>query len=399
MFVKIFVAVCLLAVAYAQQDASEYCMQCQGRRNHKDLYADPDGDCHVFYQCFYMNSTYAIGYRMECAGGTFFNENTLSCMPEGSVPCQSPCASQNVTGGGCFASQTNCAEFWVCTNNGMAFPFCCAPGTSINTTTCTCDFDVSGCTDQCFANFGAVNATTIAPPVNYGNYCVDSYNATLRPSANGADQYENVAADGSYTTMPCPGGTTFFLESCRCEGADVVTGSNETAPTSVPPGSNARQCTLYLPFDVDTKDYSWNKFYVETVGDAQVTGEASAQGEGSLMVSGGHVEIPALKDNNFGVTFSMCYFYQCSGGDCSNATGGHLTNNKDTEKSEFTAISSSSGDDYILDVNFSNGPKSVVVSSASNNSDVNGFKQICINYGETSVTLYINGVSFLFFLF
>ena len=376
----------LVAAAQDMDPVSEYCLECQGNRyrEHWDLCPDMDGDCHYFYQCLHFNESHAIGYRMNCPEGTFFHEDLVSCMPEGDVPCKDPCQSVNITTPGCFALPDRCSQFWICTEASEAFSLCCPKGTSFNTTTCNCEHNEE-CTDACYIKDPSKYQSVIKDPLRNGTYCIDSYGAMLKPSIDGPQYFNNIDSEGSTTRMICPTNTKFSFDKCRCEGF---------VETDDLPSTPARQCSLYLPFDTDYKDYSINKFYTEVVDEVEIDSDSMARGAGSLGVFGGKVEIPAMTRNNIGALFSQCFFYRCYNESCPNGFGGLISNNENSERTKFTFINSAQANgNFVLQIMTADGVKELTVPTANHaemNNETNGFVHICITFSPSQTKLYMN---------
>jgi hypothetical protein len=357
-------------------DASAYCFQCLSRQNQKNFYPDPL-NCHNYYQCFYINSTFAVGYLRNCPSGSFWHDEVLSCLPEGAVACTDQCRDPAVSGVGVYAGST-CNQYYVCAGTA-SYGMCCPAGTRYNTATYLCDVDPT-CTDSCSQSAPAVQ-TTAAPASQYNaTVCIDSFGAYLSSVAGQSNAFYTIdigtglASDLQY----CPAGVLFDLTSCRCNVED---------PNATPaPYVAFRQLKLWLPFTGDAQDHSI--YHFSTIMYAGAFYDASiGQLAGSLNVNGGVLSIAGLK--SYEAANSWFASFLCNGA-C--AAGALISNNKDSTSSEYTIqLYLSNSNTITVNLDFW-APANTVTLSSTFTVGSSGWTQAGVTYDGNTVRLYINGV-------
>jgi hypothetical protein len=356
---------------------SSQCASLQQNRNPKDLYADST-DCHKYIQCFYLNSTYAIGYSRTCPVGEFWHDAVLTCMQEGSIPCVDRCLDDATSAQGCYAG-TGCRQYFACSNTGSN-GMCCPSGTQFNAATCGCD-ESATCTDAC-VQAGPAVATTEAPASQYNaTVCQDSFGTYISSVAGQSNAYVLIDAEGqATTTLYCPSGVSFDLGTCRCN-----TESGATAPTTV----QLRQATVWLSFNGDSSDHSVNKFSTFLFSGAQYDATQAPFGNGgSLAVNGGYLSVPGLKQEDFRNAASFCAFFKCNGA-CQ--VGGIISNNQDITNTVYTVIlGTQSASTLNGKLNFWH-PVGTQNVQSSFTSPSNSWNSVCVTYDGTAARLYVNG--------
>ena len=376
MFRTVLIA-CFAACVLAQDvpDASSQCFNVINRRNQKDLYADTE--CHHYVQCFYVNSTYAVGFRRQCPQGSFWHDSVLSCLPEGETPCVDRCLEEATASRGCYAG-LGCRTFYICANTG-SYGMCCPLGTQFNEATCSCD-ESATCTDACVQQAPVVQ-TTVAPPeaVN-STVCMDSFGSYIAADAAESNAYHLIDDEGhSSGKQYCVDGYAFNLDSCRC---DIESGA------TVPPQVGLRRAALYLPFDSDAADASVLKFSTFLFDGATVDTTTGAVGGGSLNVNGGRLEVPAFKTYDSRAAGSWCAFYSCAGS-CS--AGGVVANAKQANDDASTVVLGLTGATAVQGNVHLWSPTGTRTVSSSFTTPSNGWNHVCLTYDGNTVNLYVNG--------
>jgi hypothetical protein len=358
-------------------DASAFCFDCATRRNVKDLYAFPT-NCHEYVQCFYFNTTFALGVVRPCPVGTFFHDDILQCLPEGPVPCTDNCQTDSVSAHGCYANPTNCIDYFVCSNSA-SYQFCCPAGTRFDPTTCSCLLDAT-CTDTCPIAH-VIAPVTPAPHLSDGG-CIDSFGNLLEPVAGIPGDFILVGPNGVQFTLHCALGSDFNITSCRCDIPVAIS----------PPQPSNKECYLWLPFDTNLEDQSIFKFITTDVGGASLDLTTSASGSGgSLATNGGWLEVPGLKTIDLGKAASWCLFFRCAGGVCT--TGGLLSNNQDATRTLFSIImATQNGNGATYQVSFWHPIGNTQFVTTTNAVNGAGWNQMCVVYDGTHTNLWINNV-------
>ena len=364
------------------------CFQCRQRRNHKDLYAD-ETDCHYYYQCFYINETYAIGVRRQCAAGMFWHDEILQCMPEGPIPCTDPCQTDATAASGCYAG-VGCRQFFVCANTA-SYGMCCPLGSTFNSATCACD-ESETCVDDC-AQQGPAVQTTVAPSQTFNEtVCMDSYGVYITIVPGQANAYILIDQEGQGTEIQyCPDYVNFDFGTCRCN--TETTEERPVIPTQ-------RQALLWCPFDTDLLDHSVHRFNTLPIGAGSIDTSAWAQGGGSYAADGAsRIEIPGLKTFDLRSSGSWCSFFRCEQGSSNylcNNNAGILSNNKDSAATDYTVIMAvQSSNRATCRLNFWHPVDEQTVGSAIN-TPANGWNHMCVTYDGNAINMHLNGVSLIF---
>ena len=318
------------------------------------------------HMCYYLRLNHL---------GSFWHDGVRSCMPEGQTPCVDRCLEDSTHSRGCYAG-LNCRQFFVCSNTG-SYGMCCPSGTSFHEDSCSCETDDT-CMDGCVQLAPPV-PTTVAPAQTYNDtVCIDSYGTYIRADAEPNAYHLIDEAGHSSGKQFCINGYGFNLVTCRC---DIESGA------AAPPQQGLRRVALYLQFDSDVSDVSIQKFTAFRYDGADVDTSFGAYGGGSLIVNGGHVEVPGLQGWDARASASWCAFFYCNGQCVNSGIVGSGVDSSSTDK----VILGITGPNTVSGYLYMWHPVGDRVLSANFQTPSNGWNQVCLTYDGNTANLWVNG--------
>lgn len=210
-------------------------------------------DCEKFIQCHGTDNE--IGDIIGCPFPTYWSDEVLTCLLAENVKCDTDkCA--DLPDGSVREGDGNCRGYWEC-HNGKSMPKCCPLGQRFEKKHGCIDTDNKD--DECKDNCLGIRYDTSNETANETKVCDKS------PIVNQPNYYLQIVT-GMQFTLRCPVGTVFNHDECNCVRA-------------VEPVNKA-ECKreIYLPFNIDHKDKSGNRYFIGNENVDVLNGEAHFNG-------------------------------------------------------------------------------------------------------------------------
>ena len=243
----------------------------QSLRNSNNVYEDKD-NCRGYIQCLGGNNR-VTGLQMTCEDREKWCSRQSKCVLDLNQQCTDKCF--NKVDGTTYKSHYFCSIYFICFNN-VSIRMCCPLGTKYNETLQTC-----------------------VKHWKCPNYCRASRTRLCEKKPVNNDP-QSFVSHGS--TFQCPWNGTFLPQQCECKNY-----MNSY-------GNKLSRSLLFLPFNVDFKDYSGNNVAVKFPSSLELNLSKYVRGFGSVMMShNSFFEVTALSQKELSI-FSICFFLKCDFG-------------------------------------------------------------------------------------
>lgn len=220
-------------------------------------------DCNKFVQCHFDRSGKLVGEIQQCAFGTEWHMDLLTCVLATETTCVTD-TCRGLADGTLRQGAGNCRGFWECVN-GRSVARCCPVGQYYNETYgCEDNIVADYCVDRCFNEIyvPSLQETTTLKP------------CFKRAVVNMRSYYEEEIAGWGWLLRQCAIGTVYDPSTCECQRAPDV--QSVTPPACEP--------ELFLPFTNDHFDHSGKGNFVKNENVVIENGAAHFNGRDSRLI-------------------------------------------------------------------------------------------------------------------